>query len=102
MNDGKNGSAAMTSGLRPITSPHANARPTLSARARTLGDQPRASAASRKRRRVSGATPGRSLSERSEEHTSELQSLMRSSYAAFCVKKKTTRKESQNKLQETK
>src|SRR3546814_7721093 len=28
---------------------------------------------------------------RSEEHTSELQSLMRSSYAAFCLKKKTTR-----------
>src|SRR3546814_9604290 len=25
---------------------------------------------------------------RSEEHTSELQSLMRSSYAAFCLKKK--------------
>src|SRR3546814_3904867 len=28
--------------------------------------------------------------ERSEEHTSELQSLMRSSYAVFCLKKKTT------------
>src|SRR3546814_2787875 len=27
---------------------------------------------------------------RSEEHTSELQSLMRTSYAAFCLKKKTT------------
>src|SRR3546814_7766711 len=27
--------------------------------------------------------------ERSEEHTSELQSLMRSSYAVFCLKKKT-------------
>src|SRR3546814_8763738 len=26
---------------------------------------------------------------RSEEHTSELQSLMRTSYAAFCLKKKT-------------
>src|SRR3546814_4281455 len=26
---------------------------------------------------------------RSEEHTSELQSLMRNSYAAFCLKKKT-------------
>src|SRR3546814_3755205 len=29
------------------------------------------------------------LAERSEEHTSELQSLMRSSYAVFCLKKKT-------------
>src|SRR3546814_4100598 len=30
--------------------------------------------------------------ERSEEHTSELQSLMRSSYAVFCLKKKQTKK----------
>src|SRR3546814_13100350 len=29
------------------------------------------------------------LNERSEEHTSELQSLMRISYAVFCLKKKT-------------
>src|SRR3546814_9297821 len=29
-------------------------------------------------------------SRRSEEHTSELQSLMRISYAAFCLKKTTT------------
>src|SRR3546814_5942005 len=31
---------------------------------------------------------------RSEEHTSELQSLMRISYAVFCLKKKTKRKQS--------
>src|SRR3546814_1807454 len=31
-----------------------------------------------------------SLGPRSEEHTSELQSLMRISYAVFCLKKKTT------------
>src|SRR3546814_9186832 len=30
----------------------------------------------------------REISERSEEHTSELQSLMRISYAVFCLKKK--------------
>src|SRR3546814_1092313 len=30
------------------------------------------------------------LSRRSEEHTSELQSLMRISYAVFCLKKKKT------------
>src|SRR3546814_3974413 len=29
---------------------------------------------------------------RSEDHTSELQSLMRNSYAVFCLKKKTRRK----------
>src|SRR3546814_10524734 len=33
---------------------------------------------------------------RSEEHTSELQSLMRISYAVFCLKKKTTRKRHHN------
>src|SRR3546814_19940849 len=32
------------------------------------------------------------LAKRSEEHTSELQSLMRISYAVFCLKKKTTQK----------
>src|SRR3546814_10383969 len=58
--------------------------------------------------RVAGAHPARILSlqvegdrhlaqvgdaiERSEEHTSELQSLMRNSYAAFCLKKKITDK----------
>src|SRR3546814_9693076 len=38
---------------------------------------------------------------RSEEHTSELQSLMRSSYAAFCLKKKqhTTIKQLQKDIQ---
>src|SRR3546814_8289920 len=40
--------------------------------------------------------------DRSEEHTSELQSLMRSSYAVFCLKKKknkfTNNEQSYNKL----
>src|SRR3546814_6101534 len=33
---------------------------------------------------------GRPVHGRSEEHTSELQSLMRNSYAVFCLQKKTT------------
>src|SRR3546814_7281782 len=43
-----------------------------------------------------GGTPGgpptlpRACTVRSEEHTSELQSLMRISYAVFCLKKKHT------------
>src|SRR3546814_3137694 len=38
---------------------------------------------------VSGFPPSRMApSDRSEEHTSELQSLMRISYAVFCLKKK--------------
>src|SRR3546814_5716212 len=32
---------------------------------------------------------------RSEEHTSELQSLMRNSYAVFCLKKKTNKQQKQ-------
>src|SRR3546814_1477030 len=35
--------------------------------------------------------------ERSEEHTSELQSLMRISYAVFCLKKKIKKKKQKNK-----
>src|SRR3546814_2213071 len=34
--------------------------------------------------------------ERSEEHTSELQSLMRISYAVFCLKKKTNKIQQNN------
>src|SRR3546814_4885348 len=37
-------------------------------------------------------------SNRSEEHTSELQSLMRNSYAVFCLKKKNNEK---NKIRDT-
>src|SRR3546814_7355936 len=47
---------------------------------------------------VSGASSpssirnGRAPPARSEEHTSELQSLMRISYAVFCLKKKKTKR----------
>src|SRR3546814_9244745 len=37
---------------------------------------------------IGQAFPGREIVPRSEEHTSELQSLMRISYAVFCLKKK--------------
>src|SRR3546814_2405165 len=43
-------------------------------------------AAWQRRRAEKGAPPAH----RSEEHTSELQSLMRISYAVFCLKKKIT------------
>src|SRR3546814_8706377 len=36
-------------------------------------------------------------SQRSEEHTSELQSLMRNSYAVFCLKKKNKKSNKKNK-----
>src|SRR3546814_4141542 len=38
--------------------------------------------------KVGAYTPQLTIARRSEEHTSELQSLMRISYAVFCLKKK--------------
>src|SRR3546814_5957498 len=45
---------------------------------------------SHKRIAETGQVPHSAL--RSEEHTSELQSLMRNSYAVFCLKKKTQKR----------
>src|SRR3546814_10351781 len=45
-------------------------------------------------------TPSR-MAARSEEHTSELQSLMRISYAVFCLKKKNTQTTTTTKKQMT-
>src|SRR3546814_1405492 len=41
--------------------------------------------------RAIAAATGTEAPDRSEEHTSELQSLMRNSYAVFCLKKKNYR-----------
>src|SRR3546814_5530515 len=45
---------------------------------------------SREHRRITTRRPRPRGTARSEEHTSELQSLMRISYAVFCLKKKIT------------
>src|SRR3546814_4984575 len=45
----------------------------------------------RKNRRARRTSPSSAIGPRSEEHTSELQSLMRISYAVFCLKKKKKR-----------
>src|SRR3546814_7295390 len=42
-----------------------------------------------------------SVAVRSEEHTSELQSLMRTSYAVFCLKKKTPQTHQQTNYRHT-
>src|SRR3546814_10231256 len=42
------------------------------------------------------SSPGAPGEERSEEHTSELQSLMRISYAVFCLKKKKNKRNKSN------
>src|SRR3546814_18804150 len=67
--------------LLPVARQH---RGRLRARARRErgGDRGRA------RPQDSGPSPRSRLARRSEEHTSELQSLMRISYAVFCLKKK--------------
>src|SRR3546814_1023954 len=55
--------------------------------------QPCFSARRQRLRYIASRAPDRfsgiQVGERSEEHTSELQSLMRTSYAVFCLKKKT-------------
>src|SRR3546814_10496307 len=51
------------------------------------------------RRQLCRARPGQGAA-RSEEHTSELQSLMRISYAVFCLKKKTTQRKKQTNKKE--
>src|SRR3546814_3979351 len=47
------------------------------------------------RDRIVGCDEAQGL-QRSEEHTSELQSLMRISYAVFCLKKKNTKRKREN------
>src|SRR3546814_4437380 len=59
--------------------------PAASSRDSVAGPAPRRQ---RQRRRARATDPP--TGSRSEEHTSELQSLMRISYAVFCEKKKTT------------
>src|SRR3546814_7796309 len=46
-------------------------------------------------------SPEGTLSDRSEEHTSELQSLMRISYAVFCLKTKKDKNKEHNNSNET-
>src|SRR3546814_1356581 len=57
-------------------------------RARDRRDSSRPSASSRVRSRRAAGGPRDRPPLRSEEHTSELQSLMRISYSVFCLKKK--------------
>src|SRR3546814_6985650 len=47
--------------------------------------------------RIDGLPYANRAEPRSEEHTSELQSLMRISYAVFCLKKKTTQQHDKDK-----
>src|SRR3546814_5661999 len=50
----------------------------------------------RAKQQFGGSEIEHDLGQRSEEHTSELQSLMRISYAVFCLKKKKTTNTTKN------
>src|SRR3546814_2012800 len=73
----------------------------LDAFRRVLGDKGQVDQRDVRRRhphREAVQTPGQLRQhQRSEEHTSELQSLMRISYAVFCLKKKKTEKNKHTK-----
>src|SRR3546814_9885123 len=71
--------------------PHLPERRSLERRVdRLSGSGPRSPAAGQRHGHPALRRRGRraAAQERSEEHTSELQSLMRNSYAVFCLKKK--------------
>src|SRR3546814_10343980 len=68
---------------------------TLSQGAFYAGDNPRRRSRSRSHHKTGTAN---STIQRSEEHTSELQSLMRISYAVFCLKKNNKNTYKQQKL----
>src|SRR3546814_3721718 len=78
------------SGLRPYDAQyHHDRKNRAPRRARTTGIQRGFSA---ENAGWAGLQPRRGNAQgRSEEHTSELQSLMRISYAVFCLKKKKTK-----------
>src|SRR3546814_3664477 len=67
----------------------------IAVRRRATQPQGRSSLAFRGRRSDPWLFPAGPMA-RSEEHTSELQSLMRISYAVFCLKKKTNNTQIQN------
>src|SRR3546814_2184102 len=79
-----------TDTLFPYTTLFRSAQTEVPAVARLLDPAHPALAASRLHDEIEAVTIGESsgTGSRSEEHTSELQSLMRISYAVFCLKKK--------------
>src|SRR3546814_10862505 len=79
-----------TDTLFPYTTPFRSPTPPEPRRAHFCHNRPRASipkAATDRRRSRYWATARPQRARRSEEHTSELRSLMRTSYAVFCLKK---------------
>src|SRR3546814_5178951 len=84
--------------MRSMGEPHANACRTSSpigiSTSVAVPSQTRSSAIASHESLKNSTRTCSSRSDRSEEHTSELQSLMRISYAVFCLKKKNQTKQS--------
>src|SRR3546814_8434302 len=73
--------------------PHSSPFHQANRKSATLADAPVSAArvggsAIRSKRPIAASASSKLTARRSEEHTSELQSLMRISYAVFCLKKK--------------
>src|SRR3546814_6439617 len=85
-------------GMRPSAPPRCGvSRPTTTAHRMQVGSSANGAdptfitrSAQQSRNRMNA------LTRRSEEHTSELQSLMRTSYAVFCLKKQTKHQQTYN------
>src|SRR3546814_8229661 len=89
-----------TDTLFPYTTLFRSFRPSEAARGACRHDRRavRACGSDRPPRALPGPPESRSVRRtRSEEHTSELQSLMRISYAVFCLKKKKKMSTTENK-----
>src|SRR3546814_8478316 len=86
-----------TDTLFPYTTLFRSARPRLSRRETRHARSQKSRICGHDQRLRSDRDCGDPSFSRSEEHTSELQSLMRISYAVFCLKKKKTQKETTGK-----
>src|SRR3546814_6975870 len=84
-----------TDTLFPYTTLFRSRNPGARCHGRKRSPTPPASSAASRR------NTARARSVRSEEHTSELQSLMRSSYAVFCLKKKKNETRNKNILKKS-
>src|SRR3546814_6713734 len=85
---------ALDASIECVSSPDSGRSPS-----RRVSPHSPARSATKDRERLARARRCRDKSPRSEEHTSELQSLMRISYAVFCLKKKKTTKNYRNLTQ---
>src|SRR3546814_3291234 len=77
------------------------ARLMMSAAVPWIGELSAARSALSRSTRLDDVKSGKGRRRRSEEHTSELQSLMRISYAVFCLKKKKKKQLKQQQIPQT-